>query len=47
VTNDYYTEERVSGYNVKYRYHGRVYETRMDRQPGKRIPVAVAVTPIY
>ena len=46
VSNDYYTEERLSGYHVKYRYHGRVYETRMDRDPGERIPVAVAVTPL-
>lgn len=47
VSTDYYTEERISGYHVKYRYHGRVYETRMDHEPGKRIPVAVAVTPLY
>lgn len=47
VANDYHTEERIAGYHVKYRYHGRVYETRMDRDPGQRIPVAVNVTPLF
>ncbi len=40
-------EERVVGYNVTYRYQGQVYHTRTDQHPGKRIPVAVQVTPIY
>lgn len=40
-------EDRLMGYDVTYRYHGETYQTRMDRDPGKRIPVLVNVTPIY
>lgn len=40
-------EERLMGYDVTYRYHNNTYTTRMDRDPGKRIKVAVSVTPIY
>jgi len=40
-------EERLVGYNVKYRYQGRTYHTRMDRRPGERIKVAVQVKPVY
>ncbi|UTA46492.1 glycine zipper 2TM domain-containing protein [Simiduia sp. 21SJ11W-1] len=40
-------EERLMGYDVTYRYHGETYTTRMDHKPGKRLPVAVSVTPIY
>jgi len=40
-------EERLVGYNVKYRYQGRTYHTRMDRRPGDRIKVAVHVKPVY
>lgn len=39
-------EERLVGYNVKYRYQGRTYHTRMDRRPGDRIKVAVQVRPV-
>jgi len=37
---DDYEEERIVGYDVKYRCDGRVYRTRMD--PGSRVPVNVA-----
>ncbi len=47
VRHAYHSEERIVGYKVKYRYHGRVYHTRMDRHPGDRIPVRVNVTPVY
>lgn len=40
-------EERLIGYDVRYRYHGRIYETRTDRDPGDRIRVRVSVTPVY
>lgn len=40
-------EERIVGYNVTYRYQGQVYHTRTDEHPGKRLPVAVQVTPIH
>ncbi|MBR9911744.1 MAG: glycine zipper 2TM domain-containing protein [Gammaproteobacteria bacterium] len=40
-------EERIVGYNVTYRYQGQRYQTRMDHHPGKKIKVAVNVTPLY
>ena len=43
----YHTEQRTIGYRVHYRYHGRDYETRMDRAPGARIRVRVSVEPVY
>lgn len=39
-------EEQIVGYNVRYRYRGETYHTRMDYHPGKRIPVQVNVRPI-
>ncbi len=47
VSEQYYTEERVIGYDVQYRYRGRTYETRMDSHPGERLPVRVTVTPLF
>lgn len=38
-------EERVEGYDVTYRYQGRLYHTRTNYPPGKRIRVRVDVTP--
>lgn len=42
-----YYEQVVVGYDVTYEYYGRTYQTRMDRDPGKRIRVAVDVRPVY
>ncbi len=42
---DYRNEERIDGYSVKYRYNGRVYQTRTDTDPGKRMQVKVSVVP--
>ncbi len=39
-------EERIDGYNVTYRYHGRSFTTRTDSHPGERIRVRVSVTPL-
>lgn len=39
-------EQQVVGYDVKYKYQGRIYKTVMDNHPGKRIRVAVDVTPL-
>ncbi|KAA3626016.1 MAG: glycine zipper 2TM domain-containing protein [Proteobacteria bacterium] len=47
VVQESYTEQRTIGYRVKYRYRGEIFETRMDRDPGDRIPVAVTVTPVF
>ncbi len=39
-------EERIVGYDVSYRYRGETYQTRMDYDPGNRIPVRVNVRPV-
>jgi uncharacterized protein YcfJ len=41
------TEQQTVGYWVEYKYHGRTYTTRMDEQPGRRIPIEVTVRPAY
>ena len=43
--DEYVEEERLDGYRVKYRYHGRTYVTRMDHDPGDKIRVYVSVSP--
>jgi uncharacterized protein YcfJ len=35
-------EQRLVGYDVRYSYQGRVYQTRTDRHPGDRIAVTLA-----
>lgn len=40
-------EQRLVGYDVAYRYHGRTHHTRTDRHPGKRIRVSVTVRPAF
>ena len=39
-------EEELVGYDVTYRYQGRLFTTRTDEHPGKRIPVSVDVRPV-
>jgi len=39
-------EERVDGYRVRYRYNGRVYTTRMPRDPGATLRVRVNIAPV-
>ena len=45
---NYHTEyeEKIVGYNVRYRYQGQTYHTRMSHHPGKRLKVAVHVSPV-
>lgn len=38
-------EEELVGYDVTYRYQGRLFTTRTQEHPGKRIPVNVDVRP--
>ncbi len=38
-------ERRVVGYDVDYRYRGRMYRARMDDHPGRRVRVDVDVRP--
>lgn len=40
-----YEQERIAGYHVTYRYHGRVYTTRTPHDPGERMRVRVHVEP--
>jgi len=40
------TEQMTIGYDVTYRYQGRTYTTRMDRDPGRKLKVAVNIQPI-
>jgi uncharacterized protein YcfJ len=44
---DYRRDERITGYDVAYRYRGRVYRTVMDYDPGRRIRVEVAMQDRY
>lgn len=45
VVNEFQEEERLAGYRVRYRYAGKTYTTRMNRDPGDRLRVRVRVTP--
>ncbi|GAC1627883.1 MAG: glycine zipper 2TM domain-containing protein [Nevskia sp.] len=45
TVNDYSVEQRVEGYDVAYRYHGHVYNTRLPYDPGDRLAVNVDVRP--
>lgn len=42
-----YTEERIVGYVVHYRYRGHDFTTRMDHDPGPTLPVEVSIRPRY
>jgi uncharacterized protein YcfJ len=45
-TTQTFYENRTSGYNVRYEYGGREYQTQMPYDPGPSIRVQVQVTPI-
>lgn len=45
VTHETTYEEQLVGYDVTYRYQGRLFTTRTKEHPGKRIPVTVDVRP--
>ena len=46
VYQDYHEEERIVGYNVRYRYNGETYSTRTDTDPGDTIKVRLAISPV-
>jgi|TARA_B100000315_G_scaffold231632_1_gene243127 uncharacterized protein YcfJ len=46
VVDEYHTEDRLTGYDVTYRYAGWTYTARMDHKPGKYVPVHIRVTPL-
>ena len=40
------TEEKLIGYDVAYKYKGETYYTRTDQHPGRKIKLAVSVSPV-
>jgi uncharacterized protein YcfJ len=38
-------QRRIMGYDVEYRYHGEVYVSRLNYDPGERLRVRVSVAP--
>ncbi len=45
TVSDVHYRQEVVGYNVTYRYHGRLYHTRLPYDPGKHIKVRIDVMP--
>ncbi len=39
-------EERLDGYNVRYRYNGEIFSTHTKQHPGDTIRLSVRVTPV-
>lgn len=46
VYQEHREEERLVGYQVRYRYNEQTYSTRMDTDPGDTIKVRLAVSPV-
>ena len=46
TVSERYSEERLDGYRVTYRYQGQTFSTRMDHEPGDRIQVRISVSPV-
>lgn len=44
---DYREEERLIGYQVRYRYNNEDYSVQMDEDPGDQIRVRVSVQPVF
>ena len=42
---DFHEEQVIEGYQVEYRYNGRVYHTVTENDPGKKMRVRVSVAP--
>jgi len=45
TVSEYRSEQQLTGYDVRYRYAGQTYQTRMPRDPGDSIRVRVHVSP--
>lgn len=45
TVNHYQEREELVGYQVKYRYNGKIYWTRMASDPGRNLRVRVSVEP--
>lgn len=46
VVDEFYDEERLMGYQVRYRYNGEDFSVRMNDDPGQRIRLRVQVEPV-
>ena len=46
VIEETQTRRVFEGFDVTYEYQGQVYTTRMQREPGKTIDLAIEVTPL-
>ncbi|MDP1933240.1 MAG: glycine zipper 2TM domain-containing protein [Gammaproteobacteria bacterium] len=44
---EYREEDRLIGYDVRYRYNNEEYSVRMDEEPGDRVRVRVNVQPVF
>lgn len=44
---EYHEEERLIGYDVRYRYNDEEYSVRMDEEPGSQVRVRVNVQPVF
>jgi uncharacterized protein YcfJ len=45
TVNEDYTERRIVGYDVQYRYRDDVFMSQLDYDPGERMRVRVSVAP--
>lgn len=43
---EYVVEQHVVAYDVEYRYRGEVFMSRLDHNPGDRLRIRVAVSPV-
>jgi uncharacterized protein YcfJ len=46
TTQKYYEEQRLSGYQVTYRYRGRTFTPEMAEDPGKFVRMRVVLDPM-
>lgn len=46
TVRDYYEEERITGYQVTYKFRGNTYETRTKTHPGKKIKLRLNISPV-
>ena len=46
VETEWRSEQRIVAWDVRYKYAGQIYHTRLREEPGKRIRVRVNVDPI-
>jgi len=38
-------QRRIAGYTVEYRYHGDVYVSRLNYDPGDRLRIRISINP--